>query len=70
MDFLDRNDILYKFPFGFRKGLSTDLAIQTKAEKYYDSHTVERNEYMVGIFLDISRAFDTNSHDIESTCIV
>ena len=62
MDFLDKNDILYKFQFGFRKGLSTDLAIQTLVEKYYD--TIERNEYMVGIFLDLSRAFDTISHDI------
>ena len=62
MDFLDKNDILYKFQFGFRKGLSTDLSIQTLVEKYYD--TIERNEYMVGIFLDLSRAFDTISHDI------
>ena len=62
MDFLDKNYILYKFQFGFRKGLSTDLAIQTLVEKYYD--TIKRNEYMVGIFLDLSRAFDTISHDI------
>ena len=39
VDFLDKYDI-YKFQFGFRKGLSTDLAIQTLVEKYYD--TIER----------------------------
>ena len=38
------------------------LAIQTLVEKYYD--TIERSEYMVGIFLHLSRAFATISHDI------
>ncbi len=48
--------------FGFRKGCSTDLAIQTLVERYYE--TIESNETMVGIFLDLSRAFDTISHKI------
>ena len=50
------------FSLGSAKGLSTYLAIQILVEKYYD--TIERNKYMVGIFLDLSRAFDTISHGI------
>ncbi len=62
MLFLEKNITLSESQFGFRKGRSTDLAIQTLAEKYYDA--IENDEYMVGIYLDLSRAINTISHEI------
>ena len=65
MDFLDKNDILYKFQFGFRKGLSTYFAIQTLVERYYMTLSKNSKKRIYGWnFLDLSRAFDTISHDI------
>jgi Skp family chaperone for outer membrane proteins len=60
--FLDLNKILYKYQFGFRKGRSTDLALHAMVDKYYEA--IERNEFMVGTFIDLSRAFDSISHTI------
>ena len=60
--FLDKNNILSENQFGFRQGRSTDIAIHSLVEKYYE--TIERNEYLVGLFIDFSKAFDTISHSI------
>jgi len=60
--FLDKNQILTKHQFGFRKNRSTDLAIQTMVDTLHD--VIENNDLMVGLFIDLSRAFDTISHDI------
>ena len=56
VDFLDKYDILCKVPFGLRKGLNRfgHPNISIKVLRHY-----RKNEYMVGIFLDLSRAFDT-----------
>ena len=62
MHFLDKYNILYENQFGFRKNRSTDMAIQTLVDKFHE--TIEKDELMVGIFIDLSRAFDTISHDI------
>ena len=62
IDFLDKHKILSNCQFGFRKGLSTDLAITTLTEHYY--RAIENNNYLVGAFLDLSRAFDTIPHAV------
>ena len=62
VSFLDKHKILFDNQFGFRKGLSTEMAIHTLTEKYYEA--MDNNDFMVGIFLDFSRAFDTISHKI------
>ena len=62
MSFLDQNLILSDSQYGFRKGRSADLAILTLTEKLYES--VEKDEFLIGIFLDLSKAFDTLSHTI------
>ena len=62
MSFLDQNSILSDSQYGFRKGRSADLAMLTLTEKNYES--VEKDEFLIGIFLDLSKAFDTLSHTI------
>ena len=60
--FLDSNNILHDNQFGFRKHRSTEHAVQFLTHKFYEA--VESNNYMMSIFLDFSRAFDTLSHNI------
>ena len=50
------------YQFGFRKHKSTDMAIHTLVDKFYES--IENDKYMLAVFIDFSRAFDTISHDI------
>lgn len=62
ISFLDNHDILYKHQYGFRQGRSSEMALFSLTEHFYDA--IEKNEYLVGLFLDLSRAFDTISHKI------
>ncbi len=62
VNFLDKHKILNKQQFGFRKNHSTSLAISALVDQFHE--TVERNEFMLGLFIDLSRAFDTISHKI------
>ena len=60
--FLVDNDLLYKHQYGFRPGHSTSHALinfVTKAASAIDCH-----KYLAGIFLDLSKAFDTLDHAI------
>lgn len=54
--FLDGNKVLSKFQFGFRKNRSTINAIYHFHQKLIEC--MEKGEYPVGIFCDLSRAFD------------
>ena len=59
IDFLNKNDILSPSQFGFRKNSSTYMAaaeIVNYIAKGFDS-----NEITIGVFLDLSKAFDTVS---------
>ena len=59
---LDRLSILYKHQFGFRKNHSTHMALLSLIDRL--TNAVEDGEYVIGIFLDFSKAFDTVDHDI------
>ena len=61
-DFLQRNKILYEFQFGFRKRHSTILALMEVIDNIYQH--LDQHEFIMGIYLDLQKAFDTVNHDI------
>ena len=62
MAYLDKFKILYDNQYGFRKNHSTSLALIDLYDKISDA--IDRKETSVGIFLDLSKAFDTVNHEI------
>ena len=60
--FLVDNDILFKHQFGFRPGHSTSHALINFVNKV--ANAVDCQKYLAGIFLDLSKAFDTLDHAI------
>ena len=61
-DFLSRHNVLNPNQFGFRKGHSTSMAVSTFVENIYEA--LDNNELALGLFLDLSKAFDSVKHDI------
>ena len=62
IDFLETYKIIVENQFGFRKMHSSYMALMTMMDKLIQSR--ENNEYVIGIFLDFSKAFDTVDHTI------
>ena len=62
LEFGNRMEILYSHQFGFRKGFSTALSLIHLVNSV--ASAVDRNEFAVGVFLDLSKAFDTLDHCI------
>ena len=59
LSFINRNNLLYKYQFGFRQKHSTNMALIDKIlEAINDGHLV------IGLFIDFSKAFDTLDHNI------
>ena len=61
LDFLEKFKILYSNQFGFRKGRFTHMALGILMDEITKS--LENGEFVVGVFLDFSKAFDTVNHD-------
>ena len=59
---LNNLKILYPKQFGFHQGHSTDHALLQLVDQIYQSF--ERSKYTVGVFIDLSNAFDTVDHII------
>ena len=62
VEFIDKFSLLHDNQFGFRKSRSTSMALNVLVDKYHQA--LQDKKYMVGLFVDLSRAFDTLSHDI------
>ena len=60
--FLKRYEILYDYQFGFREGHSTTLAqIEIIDNILYG---MDHGKHVAGIYMDLSKAFDTVDHEI------
>ena len=61
-NYLNDNNLLFRKQFGFRKGHATDHALIKLIDSIYDSFN--QNKYTLGVFIDLSKAFDTVDHNI------
>ena len=60
--YLAENNILFNKQFGFRAGHSTEHALLELTDQRSDSFNDK--SYFLGIFMDLSKAFDTVDHEI------
>ena len=60
--FISQSKILYPFQHGFQPGHSTYMSLLDIQDKI--SQAMDNNEYSIGIFLDLAKAFDTVDHKI------
>ena len=62
LNYVTENKILFKYQFGFREGYSTNLAMTYLIDDLVTS--LNKQNCVLGLFLDFSKAFDTVNHDI------
>ena len=62
INYIDKNGILSKHQYGFRKNRSTEFAIIELIDKI--TKGIDEGKYTLGVFLDLSKAFDTLDHRI------
>ena len=62
VNFLETNNILHNSQFGFRAARSTTAATLNLVDFVLDAF--DKKEFAVGIFLDLTKAFDTVDHTI------
>ena len=61
---MDAHEVLNKYQFGFRSNHSTQQAINTLVNRITKCQDSECNDIVIGIFLDLKKAFDTVDHSI------
>ena len=60
--FLNKYNILNNSQFGFRKNYSTALSATVLTDHIVNA--IEKKEITIGVFIDLSKAFDTVNHNI------
>ena len=62
ISYIIQHKILFAYQFGFQKGKSTHMALITLVDKLTEA--LDKGDYVIGVFLDFSKAFDTVDHSI------
>ena len=62
LNFFNKHNWFYKYQFGFRERHGTDIALIVLIDKIMSA--LNEGDYVLGVFLDLSKAFDTVDHDI------
>ena len=60
--FLEHNSILFSSQYGFRKNHNTSFATMDFLNTI--AHSVDQGELAFGVFIDLSKAFDTINHEL------
>ena len=60
--FLEKHECIYNLQFGFRQKHSTNHALISIMNKIQEA--IKTNDFAIGIFVDLQKAFDTVNHDI------
>ena len=61
-NYFEKNALLYENQFGFQQSNSTEHALLQLVKEVKQSF--ENGEYTLGVFVDLSKAFDTVDHEI------
>ena len=61
-DYLDMNHVLYPSQYGFRKKHNTNFATMDFVDSI--ARSVDTGEFAYGVFIDLSKAFDTINHKL------
>ena len=60
--YLTKENVLYAHQYGFRSGHETNMAVLQMIDKITEA--IDDNSYSMGVFVDLSKAFDTLDHGI------
>jgi retron-type reverse transcriptase len=61
-DYFDKNKLMTSNQYGFRKNHSTSMALTDLYDRL--SIAIDKNDYTAGVFIDLSKAFDTLDHSV------
>lgn len=58
--FIKKHKLINEHQYGFQENRSTEMAVIELVEKL--TSAIENNNYSIGIFIDLKKAFDTIDH--------
>ena len=60
--FINDNNLFYRYQFGFKENHSTNMALIMLVDQILSA--LDKGEVVIGVFLDLKKAFDTVDHEI------